>query len=275
MIRGGMAALGVVLAVSLTHARADGWLRWQPGQVLVYRAEHEIQVAETVGTEKITTKSRLSVTKRWQVENVDSAGVATLQLTLLRLRNEITRPDGEQMAFDSADPRTAETKDQFARYVGPVLAVLRVDPRGKVVEVKESKFGPASRFESELPFVGILPVGKLKPGTSWERAYQITLEPPQGTGEKYAAIQRYRCTGVAGTLVTVALTTELKAPPEAPGDRVPLAQSQPAGDVVYDVRAGRLHSALLKVDQEVKGHQGEGSSYHFQSSYSEQYVGER
>jgi hypothetical protein len=275
MIRGGMAALGVVLAASLAQAREEGPLHWQSGQVLVYRAEHDIQVAETVGTEKIATKSRLSVTKRWQVASVDAAGIATIQLTLLRLRNEISRPEGEVLVFDSADPKTAETKDQFARYVGPVLAILRVDPWGKVVEVKESKFGAASRFESELPYVAVLPTGVLKSGTAWERAYQITLEPPQGTGEKYAAVQRYRCTGVAGSLVTVALTTELKTPPEAAGDRVPLAQSLPAGEVVFDVRAGRLHSASLKVDQEIKGHQGEGSSYHFQSSYSEQYIGER
>jgi hypothetical protein len=283
MIRGGMRSpvvvLGVVLggalAAPVANAREEGWLRWQSGQVLVYRAEHDIQVDEAVGTEKIATKSRLSVTKRWQVTAVDAAGVATLQLTLLRLRNEITRPNGEAVVFDSADPKSAENKDQVARYVGPVLAVLRVDPWGKVVEVKESKFGPASRFESELPFVAVLPVEKLKPGTAWERAYQITLEPPQGTGEKYAAIQRYRCTAADSNLVTLALTTELKALPEAPGDRVPLAQSQPAGEVVFDVRAGRLHSASLKVDQEVKGHQGEGSSYHFQSSYTEQYAGDR
>jgi hypothetical protein len=275
MIRGGLAALSVVLVASFTQARGEGWLHWQPGQVLVYRAEHDIQANEVVGVEKIANKSRLSVTKRWEVASVDSAGIATIQLTLLRLRSEFTRPDGEVVIFDSADPKTTETKDQLSRYVGPVLAVLRIDAWGKVVEVRESKFGAASRFESELPFVAVLPTGELKTGTAWERTYQITLEPPQGTGEKYAAMQRYRCNGVAGSLVTLALTTELKSAPEAAGDRVPLAQSLPAGEVVFDMRAGRLHSATLKVDQEIKGHQGEGSSYHFQSNYTEQYVGER
>ena len=43
--------------------------------------------------------------------------------------------------------------------------------------------------------------------------------------------------------------------------------------MVFDLKSGRLHSASLKVDQEVKGHQGEGSSYHFQSNYSEQFAG--
>jgi hypothetical protein len=273
MIRGGMAVTAVLLAVA--GVRADDRLHWQPGQVLVYRAEHDIQVTESVGTDKSTSKSHLSVSKRWQVTAVDAAGVATVQLSLLRLRNEITRPDGEVMVFDSADPKTAETKDQFARYVGPVLAVLRVDPWGRVAEVKDSKFGPASRFESELPFVAFLPSGSLKAGATWERAYQVTLEPPQGTGEKYAAEQQYRCGSIAGNLATIALTTRLKSPPEAAADKVPLLQSQPTGEVVFDVRAGRLQSATLKVDQEVKGHQGEGSFYHFQSTYNEQYVGDR
>jgi hypothetical protein len=273
MIRGGMAATVVLLAVA--GVRAGEQLHWQQGQVLVYRAEHDIQVSEAVGTDKATSKSHLSVTKRWQVTSVDAGGVATVQLSLLRLRNEITRPDGDVMVFDSADPKTAETKDQFARYVGPVLAELRVDPYGRVAEVKESKFGPASRFESELPFIALLPSGGVKPGASWERAYQITLVPPQGTGEKYAAEQRYRCTAVTGSLATISFTTQLKSPPEAAADKVPLLQSQPTGEVVFDLRAGRLQSATLKVDQEVKGHQGEGSIYHFQSTYNEQYVGER
>jgi hypothetical protein len=277
-----VAIAGAALVTSPARARDEARLLWKSGQVLVYRVEHDIQVSEVVGTEKSASKSRLSVTKRWQVADVDTSGVATLQLTLLRLRSETTRPDGEVLIFDSADPKPAEGLAQLSRYVGPVLAVLRVDATGKVVEVKESKFGPASRYQSELPFVGMLPTSAaLKSGTTWDRSYEITVEPPQGTGEKYPTVQHYRCTGVAGSLVTVALTTELKSQPEAAGDRVPLAQSLPAGEIVYDVRAGRMHSANLKVDQEVKGFQevkgqpAVESSYHFVSSYSEQYVGDR
>jgi hypothetical protein len=275
MIRCISAALCILTAAPFGQAREEARLHWQAGQVLVYRAEHDIHVNEIVGTEKVTSKSRLSVTKRWQVTSVDAAGIATLQLTLLRLRNEITRPDGEVIVFDSADPKAGPTGEQFSRYVGPVLAVLRIDPRGNVAEVKESKFGPPSRFESELPFLAVLPVAAIRSGTAWERQYQITLEPPQGTGEKYAATQRYRCTAIDGTLATIELTTELKSPPAAAADRAPLAQSQPAGEVVFDLPAGRVHSATLKIDQEIKGHQGEGSVYRFQSTYSEQYVGEK
>jgi len=53
-------------------------------------------------------------------------------------------------------------------------------------------------------------------------------------------------------------------------DRVPLLQLQPQGEIVFDLQAGRLRSATLRVDKELTGHQGEGSSYRFQSVYSEE-----
>jgi hypothetical protein len=142
------------------------------------------------------------------------------------------------------------------------------------VEVKESKFGSANRFQAEPPFVGLLPPDNLKAGQTWERSYPVTIEPPHGTGEKYLAVQRYACKGVTNGLATIGLTTEMKTQPEAVGDRVPLLEMQPEGEIVFDLQAGRLRSAALRIDKELKGHDGEGSSYHFQSTYTVQYVGD-
>jgi hypothetical protein len=267
---------GLVLA-SATSAQTPARLRWQTGQALTYQASHATQALEVVEDKKVETKSLLNLTKRWQVVGVDAAGVATLQLTLLALRMEMTTHTGDVLKFDSAAPKdsTPELREQLRKFVGPPLAVLRVDGTGKVLEVKESKFGPASRYESELPFVGVLPVEALRQGLQWERAFQITLEPPQGTGEKHAAIQKYVCKSVAGYAATVGVMTELKAPPPAVADRIPLQHYLPEGEIVYDLQAGRMKSAVLKIDKELKGHQGEGSSYHFQSQYTEQFVGDR
>ena len=82
---------------------------------------------------------------------------------------------------------------------------------------------------SEPPFA--LTLGNVTPssGAAWERDYTVTVEPPQGTGEKYVAVQKYRCTSVAGNLATIALTTHFRKVPENPLDRVPLLQRQPQG----------------------------------------------
>jgi hypothetical protein len=247
---------------------------WRPGQVLDYRVEHVTTVTDVAGGSKVEMTAKLNLGKRWQVLAVDPQGVATVQVALTALRSEHTRPSGEVLLFDSANPdkSTPELREQLARYVGPALAVLRLDAQGKVVEVKESKFYPASRYESEPPFQFVLPDKAPAVGLTWERNYAITLEPPHGTGEKFDAKQKYECRGVDGGKLRIALTTTVLKLPASLLDRVPLLNQQPEGEVVFDLAAGRLQSARLRIDRTLEGHQGAGSSYRLQSTYSEEFV---
>jgi hypothetical protein len=274
-----MAALAVLVAASMAQAQAPARLRWQAGQVLVYRAEHNTYASETVGDGKSETKSRLVVAKRWQVLGVDPAGVATLQFSLTGLQSEITRPNGEVLRYDSANPdkSTPALSEQCKQYVGVPLAVIRVDAQGKVLEVKEARpgFGSPAKYENDPPFKVWLPAGAVAAGASWERPYQLTLEPPMGTGEKYAATQHFTCKAIQGGLATLAMTTEVKAPPAAAADQVPIWQNQPDGEIVFDLNAGRMQSAVLQINKEAKGQQGENSSTVFHSNYKEEYIGDR
>src|SRR5262249_24255256 len=103
-----------------------------------------------------------------------------------------------------------------------------------------------------------------------------TLSPPLGTGEKYDAVQRYSLAqgGEAGTAV-VRAETEVKSPPKVAADGIPLWQLLPEGELVYELKAGRLLKATLKTDKELKDHQGRGSSYGFQSRCKLEYAGAR
>jgi hypothetical protein len=269
-------AVVVVLAVgSAAPAQTAGWrFRWEKGQVLTYRVEHASAATEVAGGKTNGFSSKLTLVKRWQVKEVDAEGVATLEMSMTALRHEITPPDGKVLLFDSADPDKSDPdlKEQLSKYVGTVLAVLRVDTRGQVVEVKESKHGPASKFESDLPFKLVVPAAAVKEGAAWERTYKITLEPPQGTGEKYDARQTYTCKAIKDGAATVTFTTAIANPPESVADQRPLLPMQTEGEVVFDVKAGVMKSAKVNIDKELKGHQGEGSSYRLQSRYTEELV---
>jgi hypothetical protein len=269
--------LAAVALAPAASAQAPARLRWQVGQVLTYRVEHTTQDNEVTADASVERKTHLSLVKSWQVVDVDKDGVATVRLWLRRLVWETTKPGGDVLRYDSTDPEksTPELKESFGKYFKEPLAVLRLDGLGRVVQVKESRFGPASRFDVEVPFVTVLPEAGLAAGKEWERPFQITLEPPQGTGEKYPAVQRCTCKSVADNQATVALTTALKSPPEAAGDLMPLLDKLPEGEVVFDLASGRMIKATMKVEKEVKAHMGEGSSYKVQSSYVEQYVGDR
>jgi hypothetical protein len=252
-------------------------LRWQAGQVLLYQVEHSTVASEAANDSKSETKSLLRLTRRWRVRAVDAAGVATLEMSLVALFQERTAPGGEVLRYDSANPDkgTPQLKDYFGRLLNVPLATLQVDGLGRVVRVVESKFGPATNFENELPFLGVLPAEGPRPGQTWERPYALTLSPPLGTGEKYDAVQRYACKASADGFATVALATELKAPPKVPADAIPLWQMLPQGEVVFDLKNGRLHAATLTIDKELKDHQGPGSACRFQSTYTIRYAGER
>jgi hypothetical protein len=267
----------VVILVAAPAPAAEWHFRWQKDQSHTYRVEHVSSATEVANGQTTGFSSKLALTKRWLVKDVDADGVATLELSLTAMRHEITRPDGKVLLYDSADADKSDEdlKAELSKYVGPVLAVLRVDGFGRVVEVKESKHGPASKFESDLPFKLTLPAGEVKEGASWERKYKITLEPPQGTGEKYDAAQSYACKSVKDGAAVITFTTAIANPPESVADQRPLLPMQTEGEVVFDVAAGRLKSATVRIDKELKGHQGEGSSYRLQSRYTEEYAGSK
>lgn len=258
------------------HAAAQGqpWqFRWQKGQILNYRVEHITHVVETVSSTKTETSSKLTVLKRWEVTDIDPKGHATLRLTLQGMRHEQTRPNGEVLLFDSAnlEKSTPELRE-MAKHIGETVSVLIVDNQGRVVEAKQ---GSMTNYESDPPFIVVFPNAAPAVNQAWDRYYQITLDPPHGTGEKYAATQRVTCTKIADGKATLSLITQIKTMPESAFDRIPLMQKQPQGEIVFDVQAGRLLSARLTIEKNLEGHQGERSSYRFLSTYTEQLVSKK
>jgi hypothetical protein len=259
----------LLIGVAPAHAQVLRY-HWQQGQVLEYQVEQATKAVEVVGDNTSTSSTKVSEVKRWEVLAVDSAGVGTIRLSLVRLRLE-TDADGETLLFDSTAPDKSnpQLQEQLSKFVGVPLVALRVGPDGKVLEIKEGKYGTLNKYETEAPFVAVLPTIATAP--RWERNYKITLEPPQGTGEKFEALQTYEEVpgGRNGPTQTYALKTTVKKLPEAVADQLPLLPLQPQGTVEFDTAAGLMRKANLAIDKEVKGHQGDGSSYHFTSSYVE------
>jgi hypothetical protein len=250
--------------------------RFAKGETLAYRLVQTTNVTETVVDEKTnqpvetTVATKADLVRRWKVVDVDAAGTATVEMSIASMRWE-RKAGKDEDVFDSTNPDDLN-KSEMAKHVGPVLAVLRVDAHGKVAEVKESKVGPASRFATELPFKLVLPEGEPKVGQNWERTYTIQLDPPLGTGEKYATTQTYTCLEPKGGFLTVGLATQVKDPPAQAADQIPLLPLTQEGVLYFHGQTGRYYGARCKVERELKNHQGEGSSYKFVSTYTEDFV---
>jgi hypothetical protein len=264
-------------ALGASIARAEPpRFQFHKGETLSYHLVHTTRITDTVPDEKTMAPvaaeavTTIDLVRQWRVADVDARGIATLEMSIQSMR-WVRKAGKDEDVFDSSKPDDLN-KSEMARHVGPTLAVLRIDPQGKLVEVKESKVGPAARFATELPFKITLPDVEPKPGDAWDRTYTIQLDPPLGTGEKYAAAQRYTTQEPKGGFLTIGLGTTIKDLPAQAAEQIPLLPLLAEGTLFFHAQSGRYYGARLKIEKELKNHQGEGSSYKFVSTYVEDLV---
>lgn len=248
---------------------------WKPGQTLTYKVNQQTVIQETTLDEKtekpVTAEARtnLTLTKVWTVKEVDPAGTATLEMQITAVRNEFRNPDGTTELRDSANPAQAK---EMAEFLNKPVVVVKVDPRGQLVEVKEAKTGSETRLYAELPFRLTLPDAGPAPGQAWDRTFSIKLDPPAGTGENYEFVQKYTCKQVKDGLAAVGVQTTLKVAPKTTGEQVPLVPMLWSGDVYFNTAAGKYHAARLAAKAELANHLGAGTKFVYQSVYTEDAV---
>ena len=249
--------------------------KWEPGKVFAYRVVQQTIVKETVLDEKTekpeTSESRTSLTlvRNWTVTEVDTQGIATLEMSISEMKNEFRQPDGTITVVDSSKPEDAKT---MAAYLNKTIVTVRMDSQGKLIEVKEAKGGSAARLHAELPFRLVLPDAAPQVGQVWERPFAVKLDPPNGTGESYDFAQKYTSKGDKDGYLIVGVETTLKAPPKATGEQVPLVPMLWTGDVYFNTAAGKYHAARLTAKAELANHQGEGTKFTYESTYNEDAV---
>jgi len=265
-----------LLAASLlATAQPPPRFKWTANDTHTYKVTQHTLVRETTldpKTEKpMTSEARTSLmlTKKWLVKSVDEKGVATLEMTIAAMKNEFHKSDGTTIERDSANPDHAK---EMAAYLNVPIVTVRVDSRGQIVEVKETKGGSAARLRAELPFRMILPDAAPAIGTAWDRAFTTKLDPPLGTGESYEFLQKFTVAANADGLLSASVETALKDPPKALAERVPLVPMLWTGNVYFNTRAGQYHAARLKVKASLPNYQGEGTKFEYESIYSEDAV---
>src|SRR5262245_66678700 len=160
--------IAICLAM-VDSSRADApRFQFRQGETLTYHLVQTTRVVETVADEKTNkpveseSATMVDLVRKWKVAAVDEKGVATLEMSIASMRWE-RKAGAEEDVFDSSKPDDLNKKE-MAKHVGPVLAVVRIDPYGRVVEVKESRVGPAHRSATALPFKLVLPAAEPKPG---------------------------------------------------------------------------------------------------------------
>jgi hypothetical protein len=254
-----------------SFAQAPWQFQWKKGLTLTYKIKLATSVIEVVEGATNSSSSKVDLVNRWKATDLDDKGIATLEMSIVSMRNEQKLTSGDVLLFDSANPdkSTPELVKQMSKFVGATSAIVRMDQFGRVLEVKQ---GSAATFEMEPPFVVVFPAAKAEAGQAWRRQFNLVLDPPYGTGEKYEAEQRYDCKKIEAGKATLGVTTHFKTMPDNTRDQLPLLQKDVQGDLVFDIVAGKLLSVNLNIDKTIENHRGKGSSYQFKSQYQRQLI---
>ncbi|MCZ2342674.1 MAG: hypothetical protein LC104_12925, partial [Bacteroidales bacterium] len=145
--------------------------RFTAGQVMNYSVRQTTTVQETLPDDRAgksgslttgTTTTKLGLTRKWEVKAVDAQGVATLEMAITELRQEIIRPGpADQNGKPTTDTivldsTTAEGRKQMAEYLNKPIVTVKLDPRGQLIAA-QSTSGASHRLTAELPFRFTLP----------------------------------------------------------------------------------------------------------------------
>ena len=253
--------------------------KFAAGQVLTYSVEQTTTISEATVEDGATvvagTVTKLNLSRRWAVTAVTPTGEATLEMTLLGLKQVITRPgakdkDGKRTVDQTViDTATPDGKQQLASLLAKPILTVRLDALGRLLEAKGDNPATAARLTIELPFRVTLPEVFPAVNGTWVRPVVLRLDPPQGTGEKYEATQTVTFKGDNQGFAVLGFATALKAPPKDPAEGVGLVPLLWEGEVYFHRPTGRYAGARLGIKREVADHAGPGTKFTYETAYTE------
>ncbi len=276
MLRPLFAATLILAVAPFAPAEDASKLRfvWAKDTSATYRVVQSTTVNETTLDEQtkkpveISTVTKLAVAKKWVVKSVEADG-ATLEMITTAFKQEITQIVGDAKpavrVLDSANPEDAKAMPFLNK---PILA-LKVDALGKISAVKSDNPAAADRLQCDLPFKLHLPEVAPALNATWERAFELKLPPPLGTGEKFEATQKATFRGMKDDFAILGVVTALKTPVDDAALMPAIAPMLWEGDVYINAKTGQYHGAKLAIKKEIANHQGEGTKFRYTSDYTE------
>lgn len=266
LVVGAMLAAGANVAAQVPFT-----FQFKTGQPLRYRTQHETRVEVKQGEETSASTSKVNQVKRWDVQKVDSFGVATLVLSIEELTLEQVEPTGEILRFDSTDvegsnPQLAE---HLQKVVGQPILEVQIDKHGQIKHYKH--LGDKEEILRELPFVVTVPADALAAkNLQWKRDFPIQLDPPLGNHETLRGMQICSVEEATTDRIKIAVRNEVIDEIKDARRRVPVIQFLPKGVVELDPRSGRMVKARMKINETIADFDGAGGTYAFASEYVEE-----
>jgi len=257
--------------------------QYKPGETIRWQVEHRSKVRATVSKSTQTTETLSISMKAWRVSEVKPDGTATFEhlVEWVDMRQQLT--GRAEIRYDSRTDKTPpEGYKTAAASVGVPLAVITMDPSGKIVQRKDLRAQPkpapagdestdaAAPHENWITIP--LPKEPAAVGESWNIPQDIDVPLPSGGVKRIKAVQQFTLEEVKTGVAMIRVATNILTPITDPAIESQLVQRESAGRIWFDIDAGRVIRQQLDIDKHVVGFRGDASSIHYVNRFSEKLV---
>lgn len=247
-----------------------------------YEVSAQSEVTTVKGDIRQTVKSATKTRRSLTVKEASPQGTGTLEPLIEWVHMVAEFGDGvttqRTVEFQSDSP-TKPPKEFHAVFdtVGRRQAQIVFSPMGRPLEVKAIDPGqplnpnagaaPGSDASHER-YLMPLPPAPIAVGEGWFEREDIAAREENLT-VRIAIKRNYTLTAVKDGLATIDFRTAILTPVQNPTVQLQLTSRQTAGKITFDVERGLIVSRDVKVDEQVLGPFGEGSSFRTHTTFRE------
>lgn len=258
--------LAALLAAPLAQGDDSGekvslQYKFKAGDTLRYLIDHRASVRSTIEGTSQKAITRSESVKVWKVIDVMPNGEIEFMHMVDRVKMTNRLPDKAEMVFDSESSETPPPGfEDAAAAVGVPLSVIRMTPRGELVDRKIKHRQPAA--DPEAPMALLLPEQPVGVGDTWNEPRTVAVQTADGAKRDIQTRRHYELTKVANGLASIEVTYQVLSPVD-PAIEAQLVQRLMKGTVKFDVEKGRVLCQRMDVDERVLGFAGPTSSMHY------------
>jgi hypothetical protein len=229
------------------------------GEIVRTEVTHTSSIQTTIkSTQESATSSATSV-KVWKVLEVDAAGRAKLEQSVEWVRMSGRIDDQAEVIYDSRkDTVVPLIYKGVAETIGVPLAVVTLDPRGKVLR-REQQLARSQANVTGNEVTIPLPGQSVAVGETWDAPLVFPVILDGGESKKINARQRYKLDGVSGDVAKISVRTQVLDPALSSKIEVQLLQRLTNGEVHFDLARGRITYQRMVVDGTSINFHGQGS----------------
>ena len=242
---------------------------FRPDETIRWRVVHQALVRTTVSGTTQTAETRSESIKLWQVKEVDeTAGQATFVHSVESVDMRQSVSGRQDVHYNSATDALIPTEfEDVAKAVDVPLSTIVLDNRGHVVKRHEERAQPnATTGEMTVP----LPEKAVAVNEIWSFPHDTSVRQKDGSNKQVKTRQDFTLTEVDKGIATIKVETIVLTPIRDPALEAQLIQHVTDGTVRFDIAAGRVVGQQTDIDKRVVGFQGEASSLHYVTRFTEE-----